>query len=254
MKKDIQTILRFIHENSSDYFIRDMGLVMQLQNLKAVMHSDKGMPEYIQISIKEGSIGAESIVSQAIETESVKDLVLDVWKRIESNSNSDFLNNHGSDEYHKFYQSVLDAISGKKENENFFLKVERENHSDVLMIDLTDKETEVTSCATLNYKDIKNQLIATGAVSINVCAAVKNIKDSEYQWTTGDFSVFIPSVELDKYPLLELSLNKKYSSENVLDYLLENLTFEESKKTLSVLKLKTELNDENSKVSKRVKV
>jgi RNA binding exosome subunit len=250
MKKDLVHLVQFLFEGSQDYFIRDAGLILQNNSLKVVFDSDYGLPEYINVSIKEGALGNKSIVSELIESEKLKNVICDIWKKIEKNNNNEFIEEH-HDEYHKFYNGFLDALQGKKENNDFIFSVEKEDN--VLSINAEDKSSGITSCLSFNLINVETNIKPHNALILSAGAVVKTNADN-YKWKTAEFAIYIPILDLDKYPVLELSANRKYEKDNVLDYLKEQIKDSGSKQLLSVFELQSELHQNNQDKPKKHKI
>lgn len=257
MKTKFINLINFLFNISEDSFVRDIGLVIKINySLKIIISSEINIPDFVSVSIIEGSLQNKNIIKELIKTEDIKNIISLIWKKIEKNQNQNFILENGIEEYNKFYAGFIDALNGKKENKyfNFFIEKDEGN---IIIIKAEDKVSKIISHASLNLLSIQNSLKIDKAAIFNALAILKINELDDYKWKTKEFAIYIPIVDLEKYPILNLSVKKNYEEKNILDYLQNQIKDENSKKLIASYILKEHLennNNNNNNYTKRIKI
>jgi len=249
MKNNVIDFVEFIFENSDKYYINNNELVINCNLLSVTISSDVNIKDYVKVVVSEGSVIKNKIISEYIEANEIKNLLSNVLKKIEKKENISFISTYGNNIYTKYYKSCIDVLVGKVENEYFNFSKEKE--ADVVNFYMEDKKSGITNCLSLNMLALLNKGYASGCITLTT-SVILPVKNTD-KWKSDHFSVLIPILELENYPGLELTNNKKYNKENIAEYLMETVEGEISKKSILAFQLSKDLTKKNSKV-KKVKI
>jgi hypothetical protein len=258
-KNDVINLVNFLFENNTQCEI-EAGLVIYNNSLKAIIKSVNDNPELVSIKIREGLMfSAVDIISEVAPVEELKDLIVKAWNQLERSNNKKFIFEYGESEYKYLRNSYIAALMGEQENDRFnFELISHFNNgdSDRLEIILREKSTGVNSSAIFYYNDdsdTRKKSYGAAIINANAIMKIKNPEnETQYKWRTEQFSIFIPSIDSEKYNL-KLSVNKPYTKDNLFSYLTSKIKEESSKKTLLAFELQNDLQD-NNPVNKKLKI
>jgi hypothetical protein len=221
--------------------------------LQLDLTSDIDIPNFVKLSIREYGISTNKyIISELISVEEAKDLIKKFWIKVEEHANWQFIEQYGKAEYCRFREAYLCVFKGETENADFYMEKKCSYDNDEFII--TEKNTGAVNCARalpnpnlfLNDDDILKRV--NGAVPLHATALVKNKTGT---FSSSNFKIFIPNIEATEYGF-DVSINKKYDEENMLQYLISQVKEPINKKILAHIELQNELkiNDDSSAIKK----
>jgi hypothetical protein len=258
MKNDIINLTNFLLDTNKleelcDYKDKKLTVISGL--LQADLVSDIDTPNFIKLSIREyGMSSNKYIVSEIIPIEEAKDLIKKFWTKVEEQANWQFIDKYGKKNYYRFRDAYISAFKGEKENKYFYM--EKIFNYDEQEFKIVDKNYGTTTCAValpnpdlyLSDNDILKRV--NGAVPFHATTLIKN---KEGTFNSGNFRIFVPNIEAMEYGF-NVSINKEYTQENMMEYLISKVREPINKKFLTHFELQNELTLNDETANKKLKI
>lgn len=260
MDKNIINLTNFLLdtnklENFCEYKEKKLTIISGL--LQADITSDIETPDFIKISIREyGMSNNKYLVSEIIPALEAKQLISKFWNKVEEKKNWQFIEDYGVKEYNRFREAYISAFKGEKEHSEFKIEIHCDDYEKQFL--LIDKKFGLTNSAMplhkpeLYFNDDNIEEKVSGAIPIQATALIQNQAGTSFK--AAQFMIFIPNIEANEYGF-DLSVSKKYTDENMLEYLISKVREPNNKKVLSHLQLQNELQENiNEKLVKPFKL
>lgn len=249
MKKDIVSLIDFYLQDC--YINKTLEDVLRLSKnstpLRITLESDIKAPEHIKVSFQE-SLSNTSPMSYTVPTLELKNALIDIWQKVETQANNEFIQNHGSIMFNSIKASVLKALKGEKEDEQFIFSLDNQGYRTCLCLE--DKNTGMVS--TVQFPEKINAPHLYGRFT---CTTVVPYRGPEkgVKYTTATIELYLPTVCLPEYPLVGYDESFSLTQEQFIDKVIKSVESETSQKLLQAFDLYTTLPN-NQAIGKKQKI